>query len=88
MSEKKVVRRKKTNDEKVEDIDRQIAEKENKKSKIDDEIRILMARREELTSPLSYPDIAKEARRRGVSPRMLSELLDAHFPAKTPSDKD
>ena len=75
MSEEQVTPKKKTPEERVEEIDRKIAELENK-------IDALKAKKEAILNPITYASVMQEAKKRKISPKKLAEIIDIQFPVE------
>lgn len=78
MAEEKIAPKRKTQEERIEEIDRKIANLENK-------IADLKKKKEAILNPVTYATIVKEAQKRKISPKKLAEMLDAQFPVESGS---
>lgn len=76
MSEGKVASKRKTKEERVEEIDKKIANYENK-------IEELKKKKDAILHPMTYSTVMEEAKKRKISPKKLAEMLNAQFPAES-----
>jgi len=77
MSEENVVRRRKTDEEKIEAIDMKIAKHENEIAKHQNEIQILEQKKDAILHPVTYKTVLEEAKKRKITPKKLAELIEA-----------